>query len=162
MEKSLLEYFEEEAGVEKLLARRVVKTLAFNDIYTMNLLMAKTPNELAAIKGIGDRAMNLIGRVMTKEQAIRDKKKDIYDKNCHDCECTSLRDWFKKAGCTYLEACTLQKIIKQWGVNTVDIFVKTKTSEFEKMKGIGPKRMATIDKAKKMIARKQKKSNSRK
>lgn len=159
MEKCLLEYFREAAENDQRFAERVVKVLAANDIYSIDLLMEKTSDELYAIKGIGDRAIRLIGIVMTKEQAIRDQKKDIYEKNCHDCECTTLQDWFKKAGCTYLESCVLQKIMREWGVKSVDIFMKMKMTEFGKMKGIGPKRLQTIEKTKKLIAKKHKNSS---
>lgn len=151
MEKCLLDYFKEAAGAEQLLANRVVKTLAVNGIYTIDLLMEKKANDIYALKGIGDKAMKLIGVVMTKEEYERKKKADIYKKNCHDCTPTTLKDWFRKAGVTNLEACCIEKILKNNGVKTIDDFMKLKTPEMGAMKGIGEKRKATIYKTQKLI-----------
>ena len=156
MEKCLLDYFRESAGNDQQHAARVVKTLAKNGIYTMDILMSKTPNELKEIKGIGDKAMHLIGVVMTKEQAIRDNMKDIYDKNCHECPPTSLRAWFQKAGATYLESVNLERILKENGIKTIDVFKKTKLTEFAGYKGVAAKRLGLIAKTKKLMARKGK------
>lgn len=158
MEKCLLDYFRESAGNDQQHAVRVVRTLAKNGIYTMDILMSKTPNELKEIKGIGDKAMHLIGVVMTKEQAIRDNMKAVYDKNCHECPPTSLRAWFQKAGATYLESVNLERIIKENGVKSIDVFKKTKLTVFAGYKGIAAKRMETIAKTKKLMARKTKES----
>ena len=158
MEKCLLDYFKEAAGAEQLLANRVVKTLAVNGIYTIDLLMEKKPNDIYALKGIGDKAMKLIGIVMTKEECERKKKMDIYKKSCHDCVPTTLKDWIKKTGTTNLEACTLQKILKNNGVKTIDNFMELRTPEMEQMKGIGPKRIETIYKTQKLIKVHQRKA----
>lgn len=149
--KCLLDYFREAAGAEQLLAQRIVKTLAANGIYTIDLLMEKKSNDIYAMKGIGDKAMKLIGIVMTKEQYQRDHMKDIYKKNCHDCSCITLKDWFKKAGATYLESCNLELILKRNGIKTIDDFMALKTPQIEEMKSIGPKRRETICKTQKLI-----------
>lgn len=156
--KSLLQYFREEAGTYQRLAERVVKILAENRIYTIDLLMAKTPEELFAIKGIGDAAMNLISKVMTKEEAERQNRKDIYDKHCHECEPTCLREWFQKAGTTYLHACQMEKILRNNGVRTIDMFMHMTFGDYGLMHGIGEKRLVLIAKTKKLIeqSRKQK------
>ena len=159
MEKCLLDYFKEAAGAEQLLANRVVKTLAVNGIYTIDLLMEKKPNDIYALKGIGDKAMKLIGIVMTKEECERKKKMDIYKKSCHDCVPTTLKDWIKKTGTTNLEACTLQKILKNNGVKTIDDFMKLKTADMKQIKGIGPKRIETIYKTQKLIKIHQRKAS---
>lgn len=156
MEKCLLDYFRESAGNDQQHAVRVVRTLAKNGIYTMDILMSKTPNELKDIKGIGDKAMHLIGVAMTKEQAVRDNMKAVYDKNCHDCPPTTLHAWFQKAGSTYLESMNLERIMKNNGVKTVDIFRKTPLKTFAEFKGIAAKRLQMIAKTKKLMARKAK------
>lgn len=142
--KCLLDYFREAAGAEQLLAQRIVKTLAANGIYTIDLLMEKKSNDIYALKGIGDKAMKLIGIVMTKEEYERKKRAEVYKKNCHDCTCVTLKDWFKKAGATYLESCNLELILKRNGVKTVDDFMALKKSQMDEMKGIGLKRRETI------------------
>lgn len=161
MNKSLLQYFQESAGAEQLLAQRVVKTLAFNGITDIDKLMAKTPNELYEIKGIGDKAMKLIGVVMTKEKYEREHKQDIYKKHCHDCVPTTLKDWFKKAGTTYLEACCIEKALKLAGFKTVDDVMALKKPDMQQIKGIGEKRMETIWKTQKLIKAGKKKAASK-
>ena len=158
MEKCLLDYFKEAAGAEQLLAQRVVKTLAANGIYTMDILMEKKPNEIYALKGVGDKAMKLIGIVMTKEEYERKQKQDIYKKNCHDCTCVTLKDWFKKAGCTHLEACNIERILKNNGVNTIDDFLGLKKPQMSGMKGMGEKRMAMVYKTQRIIRLNQRKT----
>lgn len=158
MEKCLLDYFKEAAGAEQLLAQRVVKTLALNGIYTIDILMEKKPNEIYALKGIGDKAMKLIGIVMTKEEYERNKKMDIYKKNCHDCSCVTLKDYFKKSGTTYLEACCIEKILKKNGVKTIDDFMALKKPQMTEIKGIGEKRAETIYKTQKLIKANKKKA----
>lgn len=151
MEKCLLDYFLESAGAEKLLAQRVVKTLATNGIYTMDILMSKTPNEIYALKGIGDKAMKLIGVVMTKEEYARKEQQKLYKKNCGECVPTTLKDWLRKTGATYLEACCIEKSLKLAGYKTVDDFMALKKPQMLEIKGIGEKRMEMIYKTQKLI-----------
>lgn len=159
--KSLLQYFREEAGSYQRLAERTVKILAENHIYTIDLLMSKTPNELFEIKGIGNMAMNLISKVMTKEEACRRNRKDIYDKHCHECKPTTLREWFQKAGAPYLHACQLEKILKNNGVKTIDTFMHMTFGDYGLMHGIGEKRLALIAKTKKLIEQNCKNTNQK-
>lgn len=156
--KSLLQYFREEAGTYQRLAERVVKILGENGIYTIDILMSKTSNEIFAIKGIGDAAMHLIGKVMTKERAIRTKREEAYKKQCHSCVPTCLRDWFKKAGINYLEACAIEKILKNNKIRTVDEFLETGMSEFDLMRGIGKKRIEEIERTRELIKKKKSKN----
>ena len=158
MEKCLLDYFKEAAGAEQLLAQRVVKTLAANGIYTIDLLMEKKPNDIYALKGIGDKAMKLIGIVMTKEEYERKQKQDIYKKNCHDCSCVTLRDWFKKAGATHLEACNIERVLKNAGYKTFNDFMALKKPAMLEIKGMGEKRMEMVYKTQKLIKASKKKA----
>lgn len=158
MEKCLLDYLNEVGSDDKRTVTTTLKALAFNGIYDIDTLMKVKPEELQKIKGIGPKSMALIAKVVTKEQMIRDKKKDVYDKACHKVECTCLRDWFKKAGLSYLSACQLDRILKKNGINTVDKFMKTTFGEFEAMKGIASKRLETIATVKQMIEKKKKKA----
>ena len=153
--KSLLQYLREEAGTYQRLAEQTVKILAENNIYTIDLLMAKTPEEIFAIKGIGDASMNLISRVMTKEHMARATRDEIYKKKCHECEPTCLRDWFQKSGASYMEACKVEKILKENGIRSIDMFMSMTFKDYEQMSGIAEKRLILIAKTKKMISPKK-------
>ena len=157
--KSLLQYFREEAGTYQRLAERTVKILAENRIYTIDLLMAKTTEEIWNIKGIGNMSMNLISKVMTKEQMVRAKNEDVYKKHCHECDPTCLRDWFQKAGASYLQACQIDRIMKRNGVRNIDMFMHLTFGDFDKMSGIAEKRLAMIAKTKKLIEQSNKTKN---
>ena len=157
MNNCMLDYFKEAAGEnEEKFAERTVKILAKNNIYTMDILMAQKPEDIRAIKGIGDRGMNLISRVMTKEEAQRKGKKDIYDKHCHKCPPTTLRDWFQKSGTTYLEACNIERVLRENGINSIDVFMESTTEQMSSFSGIGKKRLSYVDKTQKLIHRAQK------
>ena len=153
--KCLLQYLREEAGNDQAMAVRIVKILSKNGIYTIDLLMAKKPEELLAIKGIGNKAMVLIGRVMTKEEAERKSKMDVYRKNCGSCPPVTLADWLQKTGCSYMECCTISRILRQNGIKTVDEFMKTKQEQFASYKGIAEKRINVIMKTQAIIRKKR-------
>lgn len=157
--KSLLQYFREEAGTYQRLAERTVKILAENRIYTIDLLMAKTSEEIWNIKGIGNMSMNLISKVMTKEQMVRAKSEDVYKKHCHECEPTCLHDWFQKAGSGFLESYRIEKIMKRNGIKSVDMFMHMTLKDYDQMNGIANKRLAIIDKTQKLIQQSNKTKN---
>ena len=160
--KSLLQYFREEAGTYQRLAERTVKILAENRIYTIDLLMAKTTEEIWNIKGIGNMSMNLISKVMTKEQMVRAKNEDVYKKHCHECEPNCLHEWFQKAGASFLESYRIEKVMKRNGIKNVDMFMHMTLNDYDQMSGIASKRLAVIAKTQKMISDRNAKNFSQK
>jgi len=159
VKRSLYDCLMEFGYKNERLVINTLKVLAYNGITDIDILMKKNSEELMALKGIGPKAMNLLGKVMTKEETKRNQISAVYEKYCSDVPCTCLRDWFEKCGCMYLEACIMQKILKNNGIKTVDAFMKAKNSDFEKMHGIGQKRMQEITKVKKAIAKQKTKKS---
>ena len=155
--KSLLQLFREVAGPEQRLAERIVKILGENGIISIDILMSKTANELLAIKGIGERMMVMISRVMTKEEAERKRIQDVFKKTCCNKTPTCLRDWFQKAGATYSESCIMEKIMRKNGIDTIDDFLMTDPNTFYEFKGIAVKRLERIEKTQKLIQSSRKK-----
>lgn len=155
MEKSLLDHLNEFGYSNPKLVMSTLKALAYSGVTNIDILLKMKTEEILRIKGIGPKSMALISKMLTKERAIRENKKAVYDKYCHEIDCISLRDWFQKTGLTYLSACQLEQILKRGGINSIDVFMKTTFGEFEAMKGIGKKRIETIAKVKKMIDKKK-------
>ena len=149
--KCLLQYFREEAGNDQKFAERVVKILAFNGIYTIDILMSKDDTFIYSIKGIGDRAMNLISRVKTKEAFAREKREEAYKKLQHNVNPITLKNWFEQTDMSYMAACKLEKILKKNGINTVDDFMKKSQAEIGSFSGIGPKYLQKCFEVKGMI-----------
>lgn len=159
MEKSLYDYLNEFGYKEPRIVTMTLKALAYNGVTDIDTLMKMKPEEITRIKGIGPRSMNLITKVTTKEQMRRDQRMAEYKRQCCELQCICLRDWFQKAGLSYLSACQLERILKKNGVNNIDIFMKTTFSEFDKMNGIAEKRLLVISKTKKLIEKEQKAKN---
>ena len=153
MEKSLYDHLNEFGYKQPTLVKSTLKALAYNGVTTIDILLKMKPDEILKIKGIGPKSMALISKVMTKEEAIRNDKKAVYDKFCHDMSCTCLRDWFEKAGLNHLSACQLEKIMKRNRITTVDIFIKYPLDYYKTFKGIGPKRIETLMNTRRMIVK---------
>ena len=137
--KSLLQYFREAAGTEQRFAERIVKVLVANGIYTIDLLNGKSDAELYAIKGIGDFAINMIGRVKTKYQAELENREKEYKKQCKRCMPTTLSDWFRQLDMPLLHAKKLENTLRANGIKSIDDFMNTSQEELGSFKGIGPK-----------------------
>ena len=152
MDKSLLDALNEFGYDNPKLVVSTLKALAYNGVTSVDILMKMETEEIQKIKGIGPKSMALIGKVITKEQMVREQKKALYDRYCNDPGCTGLRDWFRKASISYLSACQLEKILKRNGITNVDIFMKTNSEEFLQMNGIAAKRLEIIARTKKLIA----------
>ena len=151
MEKSLLDALNEFGYKQPSLVMSTLKALAYNGVTSVDILLKRKPDEIRKIKGIGPKSMTLITKVMTKEEAIRNQKKDVYDKYCHNVSCTCLRDWFEKSGLNHLSACQLDRILKTNGIVNVDVFMKQPMAYYGNYKGIGPKRLETIANTKRLI-----------
>ena len=149
--KSLLQYFREEAGTEQRFAERIVKVLAANGVCTIDYLMAKSDEEIFAMKGIGPTAINLIGRVKTKEAARREDREKAYKKQCRRCRPVTLADWFRQLDLPALHAKKLESILKKNGIRTIDQFMETSQQELGSYKGIGPKYLQICFQAKGLI-----------
>lgn len=160
MEKSLYDYLNEFGYKEPRIVTATLKALAFNGVTTIDVLMKMKTEEIAKIKGIGPRAMNLISKVITKEEMVRKRKEEVYKMSCSkNVPCTCLRDWFMKAGLNYLSACQLQKILKRTGVDTIEEFMSIDISEYSVMNGIADRRLEVIAKTKKLIESEKKQKN---
>lgn len=149
--KSLLQYFREEAGTEQRFAERILKVLVANGITSIDMLMARSDDELYAMKGIGDCAMNLIGRVKTKEAAYRENREKAYQKQCKKCVPVTLADWFRQLDMPALHAKKIESILKKNGIKTIDDFMSTTQEEIGSFNGIGPKYLQTCFAAKGLI-----------
>ena len=142
---------------EKAIARRIAKTLEANGIDSMERLMSADPYDIQIIKGIGDRALNIIGKIRTKEEYRIKQMTDVYNKHKGTVRPITLRDWFVQAGCSYLEACNMEKIIVKNGCKTVDAFMEMDMAEIGSWKGIGAKRLQTCVETKAIISSVKKK-----
>lgn len=150
--KSMLQLFREAAPKEQAFAERIVKILAFNRIYTVDILLSKTDTDIYAISGIGPRAMNIIARVKTRAQAERMQMEEAYKKQCKTCKPVSLKDWFKQIDLNHLSACKLEHILRNNGIKTVDDFMNASQQEIGSFKGIGPKYLQACFETKGLIS----------
>ena len=154
MKKSFIDIFVELADeADKAEAKRVASLLQKNGIDSLERLIKTCDSVIAEIRGIGNRYMHIISVIKTREiykseQKISDYKK-LKGKKCPK----DFRYYLQKAGATYLESCNIEKIVKQNGVATVDEFLLVRPNCMDGWKGIGPKRLATLTEAQKLIAK---------
>lgn len=155
MKQTFTEQFVAASGNEAMLAKRIVKTLESNGITSMDILLSKEPREIQSIKGIGDRALHILGQVMTKERMKREKKMDIYRKTQGKAEPQTLCGWLEKAGVCYTEARQLEKILKTNGIRDICVFMNTPEEKIASFERIGVKRLENLRKVKALLLKKK-------
>ena len=136
---------------DKLDARRAAKALERNGIDSIEKLISTDDVTISEMKGIGPRSMVVIGKIKTAEKAKTEKKTSLYEKFSGKSGASqrNIRYCLQKgSGCSYLEACNIEAILRKNGCNTVNKFMKLDPETVKNWKFIGPKRLEKIIAAK--------------
>ena len=161
MPKSFTDIFIELADDgDKSEARRVARVLEKNGIDSVTRLINTSDNDIAAIRGIGDRAMKVISVIKTREIAKAARVMQSYKKQkAKDHKiCYTFKDYARKCGMNYISACQFEHVLKHAGINTFDDLMNTSQEELSQINGIGPKRLQACMLIKGMIAERKKTS----
>lgn len=141
MNKTFTDIFVELAGEANATdAKRIAKALEANGIESIQHLINMTDDAISALKGIGPRAMHVIGEIKTRERFKSEKKISDYKKMKGKRIPKTFKTYLQLAGATYLESCNIEKIVKENGCKTVDDFMLVGENCYDGWKGIGPKR----------------------
>ena len=141
MPKEFIDIFVELADeADKTDARRVARALNRNGVDSLAHLVNMADDHIAALPGIGPRAMHIIGMIKTRERFKAEKKISEYKKMKGKEEPKTFKYYLQKAGCTYLEACNIEHIVKKNGCRTIDEFMLVGENCYSGWKGIGPAR----------------------
>ena len=129
---------------DKAEAKKVARVLERNGVDSIDRLINMTDDNILALKGIGARSMKIISTIKTRERYKAEKKLTEYKKLKGKQSPKNFRYYLQKAGCSYIEACNIERIVKINGCKTVDHFMNTKPVVIGTWKGIGPKRLEKI------------------
>ena len=116
-----------------------------------------TDDAISALKGIGPRALHVIGEIKTREQFKADKKISDYKKLKGKQVPKTFNLYLQLAGCSYLEACRIEHIVKKNGCATIDDFMIVGENCYDGWSGIGPKRKEKLIATHDLIAKDMKK-----
>lgn len=162
MTKTFTDIFVELADdQDKSEARRVARTLEKNGIDSITRLINTDDNDIAALRGIGDRAMKVISVIKTREIAKAAKVMRSYKKQKAKEQkiCYTFKDYAMKCGMNYISACQFEHCLKHAGVNTFDDLLNTSQEELSQFRGIGPKRLQACMEIKGMISGRKRKAS---
>ena len=163
MNKTFVDIFVELADDEdKSEARRVARNLEKGGVDSITRLINMSDEEIADIKGIGERAMKVISVIKTRERAKAAKAMQSYKKQKAKEQkiCYTFKDYAMRCGgMNYISACQFEHTLKHAGINTIDDLMSTNKETLSQIKGIGPKRLEACLLIKGMIAGRKKKTS---
>lgn len=144
MEKSFIDIFVQLADeADKTEAKRVARNLKKNGIDSITRLINMSDGEIAALNGIGVRAMKVISTIKTREIAKAAKAMNSYKKQKSKEKkiCKTFKDYAMACGMSYISACQFEHALKHGGINSFDDLLNTPQETISQIRGIGPKRL---------------------
>ena len=139
---------------DKVDAKRIGKVLEKNGVDSITRLINMDWESIQEIKGVGPRALHIIGVIRTREKCKAEKKMNMYKKAKGKALPKDLKYYMRKLGVSYLSACQFERILKKNGIMTISDFMEASQEEISQFKGIGPKRLQNCVEIKSMIAAK--------
>lgn len=139
--ENFVSYAEESQKPE---AKRIALKLRNAGLDSFSKLVETNDVYISNIKGIGPRSMHIIGEVKTKIEYDMKNQKETYKKMCGNIVTKDLKYYIQKCGKSYLEACTIDHILKANGIRDMEVFRNTPIDNFKYFNKIGPKRMETL------------------
>ena len=161
MEKSFIDIFVQLADeADKTEAKRVARNLEKNGVDSITRLINMQDDEIAALNGIGVRAMKVIGVIKTREIAKAAKVMNSYkkQKSRNKKLCYTFKDYAQQCGMSYISACQFEHTLKHAGISTTEDLLNTSQEELSRIHGIGPKRLQACMQIKSMVSNRKRAS----